>query len=288
MIQKNIDQIIRTKTSIDGDERLPARDDNGDFKITVDNFVESITRFISIAVVPVGSIIPFSGPIIPDEFLEIDGSVLSRITYADLFAAISELKGEFTVTIATPGVFTLSGHGLATGDCVELTTDGALPTGLSANTNYYVIYSNANSFWLATSHANAIAGTKINTSGTQSGTHSLRHVPFGISGAANFLLPDGRGVSLEGTGTQGTAAWAAAEYLGGLGQYKQDQFQSHKMIDGHPKGGIGEDKYVVFYGPSTIYYGTSGLPTTDGTNGTPRTGKVTKGPRVGVTYIIKY
>lgn len=287
MIQKNIDQIIRTKTSIDGDERLPARDDSGDFKITIDNFVASITRFISITVVPVGIIVPFSGPVIPDEFLECDGSELSRTTYDDLFESISDDKGEFTVTIASPGVATLSGHGLVTGDCVELTTDGALPTGLSANTNYYVIYNNANSFWLATSLANAIAGTKIDTSGSQSGTHSLRHVPFGISTAANFLLPDGRGVSLEGAGTQGTAAWAAAEYVGGLGQYKQDQLQGHYHDLAYVMAAAGGGAAADCTGAGSGTWQTQ-APKTDGTNGTPRTGKVTKGPRVGVRYIIKY
>lgn len=39
---KTIDDITRTKTSLDGTERIPSRDDLGDFKITVDNLKASI------------------------------------------------------------------------------------------------------------------------------------------------------------------------------------------------------------------------------------------------------
>lgn len=78
-----------------------------------------------------------------------------------------------TMTIATPAVVTLSAHGLVTGDKVYLTTTGALPTGLTASTTYYVIWVSSSTFNLATSYANAVAGTKIATSGSQSGTHTL-------------------------------------------------------------------------------------------------------------------
>lgn len=40
---KTIDDIARTKTSVDGTERIPARDSSGDFKITVANFQASLT-----------------------------------------------------------------------------------------------------------------------------------------------------------------------------------------------------------------------------------------------------
>jgi len=76
-----------------------------------------------------------------------------------------------TVTIASPAVFTLNGHGLVAGDIVHLTTTGALPTGLAQNTGYYVISAGltANAFELSTT----LGGAAINTSGTQSGTHTL-------------------------------------------------------------------------------------------------------------------
>ena len=79
-----------------------------------------------------------------------------------------------TITIASPGVITWTGHGL-TGACpVVFTTTGALPTGLTASTVYWAVPSSitTNTFQVATSVANALAGTSINTSGSQSGTQT--------------------------------------------------------------------------------------------------------------------
>jgi len=89
-----------------------------------------------------------------------------------------------TISIATPAVITQENHTYITGDAIKFSTTGALPTGLTANTVYYAIYAGANTFNVATTYANAIAGTKINTSGTQSGVHKvLRHAgtSFNIS-----------------------------------------------------------------------------------------------------------
>jgi hypothetical protein len=78
-----------------------------------------------------------------------------------------------TITIASPAVVTNNAHGLAIGAPVYFTTTGALPTGLTVNTIYYVTNPATNTFNLSTTYANAVAGTKINTSGTQSGTHTV-------------------------------------------------------------------------------------------------------------------
>lgn len=127
-------------------------------------------------------------------YLLADGTAYSRTTYADLFAYLCPSKGTFSITIATPGVATLVSHGLQTGDQVYLTTTGALPTGLSANTLYYVIRSTADVFWLATTRANANAGTKIATSGSQSGVHTIRLCPYGLGdGSTTFNVPNIKG-----------------------------------------------------------------------------------------------
>ncbi len=91
-----------------------------------------------------------------------------------------------TISIATPGVVTYTAHGLYTGQKVQITTSGALPTGLTASTTYYAIVNDANSFWLATSLANAAANTKIDTSGSQSGTHTLSAVTINANLAKGF------------------------------------------------------------------------------------------------------
>ena len=138
-----------------------------------------------------GMVLPLAVNTVPSGWLLCDGAAVSRTTYATLFAALFPTVGTFTVTIASPGVFTLTSHGMATGDGVYLTTTGALPTGLTANTRYWVIKVDANTFNLATSLANALTGTAINTSGSQSGTHTCKLAPYGIGdGSTTFNTPD--------------------------------------------------------------------------------------------------
>lgn len=65
---------------------------------------------------------------------------------------------------------------LQTGDGVQLSTTGTLPTGLAAATTYYHIYVSMDSGKLATTRANAFAGTAINVTSTGSGTHTITKV----------------------------------------------------------------------------------------------------------------
>lgn len=89
-----------------------------------------------------------------------------------------------TMTIAAPGVVTWTTHGLTTYDKVYFTTSGALPTGVSASTTYYITTVDANSFKLSTTLANALAGTFITTTGSQSGVHSGFSGGFAITDAS--------------------------------------------------------------------------------------------------------
>lgn len=75
----------------------------------------------------------------------------------------------FTVTIAAPGVFTLDNHKLLSGQRVIFETSGALPTGLSAETWYYVVTDGLSDRLFRVSATKD--GTAITTSGSQSGTH---------------------------------------------------------------------------------------------------------------------
>ena len=163
----------------------------------------------------VGEIKPIIFNTVPTGFLLCDASAVSRTTYATLFAKLFPTIGTFTVTIASPGVVTLTSHGLQTADAVYLTTTGALPTGLSANTRYWVIRVDANTFNLASSQANALAGTAINTSGSQSGTHTANLAPAGVGdGSTTFNLPDLRGVVLVGKNTSDTQFAGLGEAYG--------------------------------------------------------------------------
>jgi len=242
-------------------------------------------------ILPVGTILPYSGISTPSDFLLTDGSAISRSTYSTLFAAITSAKGAFTVTIATPALVTLNGHGLITGDCISFTTTGALPTGLSINTNYYVIYVNANTFNLATSYANALVPTAINTTGSQSGVHSLLFNPYGISGASNFLLPDSRAAFLRGSGT---STLFTANVTTGQGHYADDKSQGHnhyvyrENATGGNSGIAGLNQFTSLSFDLTEVYGIASSPVSDGVNGTPRTATETAGKSLGVRYIIKY
>lgn len=77
--------------------------------------------------------------------------------------------GTFTVTLASPGVFTKTAHGYTAGRPVKFSTTGALPTGLAAGTTYYVIATGltADAFQVSAT----VGGAAVNTSGSQSGTH---------------------------------------------------------------------------------------------------------------------
>jgi len=84
---------------------------------------------------------------------------------------IDVTSGTVTMTIATPAVVSQTAHGLKAGSKITFSTTGALPTGVTAGTTYYVIATGltADAFQFSTS----AGGAAVNTSGTQSGTHTL-------------------------------------------------------------------------------------------------------------------
>ena len=106
--------------------------------------------------------------------------------------------GTVTVTIASPGVATLTAHGLILGDTIKFTTTGALPTGIVSGTAYFVITAGltANDFQFAETSG----GAAINTSGSQSGTHTLhRLTPFFVSDTDLRVPTQGENDALVGT-----------------------------------------------------------------------------------------
>lgn len=73
---------------------------------------------------------------------------------------------------------------ILTGTRVRLTTTTTLPAGLALATDYYVIKVTDSTFKLATSYANAIAGTQINITDAGTGTHTMsRLLPRYTNGA---------------------------------------------------------------------------------------------------------
>jgi microcystin-dependent protein len=146
-------------------------------------------------VAPAGTVVPFAGITVPTNWLLCDGTAVSRSTYAALFAALTS-NATVTLTIASPCVVSWTGHGRVVGDKVSFETTGALPTGLSVGTNYFVSnVINADSFRVSAT----LGGADVNTSGTQSGTHTCRFNPHGCgNGTTTFNLPDATGRTVAG------------------------------------------------------------------------------------------
>jgi len=82
----------------------------------------------------------------------------------------------YTAVNTTSEIITISGHGLTAGIAVKPTSTATLPAELVSGTTYYVIYVSSTEIKLATSYANALAGTNINFSTQGTGTHTLSEV----------------------------------------------------------------------------------------------------------------
>jgi parallel beta-helix repeat protein len=103
-----------------------------------------------------------------------------------------------TITVATPAVITVTGHGLTAGRTIGFFTTGALPTGLAQNTLYYVSATGLTSDTFQVSAT--LGGTSIATSGTQSGIQSIvRGVDMRMAAGCNI-----RGISFYGNGINQT------------------------------------------------------------------------------------
>jgi hypothetical protein len=163
----------------------------------VDNSASGAT-----ATVPSGALVPFSGFILPSGYLWANGQAHSRTTYAGLYAATNK-TGTATMTIATPGVVTWAAHGLRESWPIKFSTTGALPTGITAGTTYYLNSVTTDTFRLAATPG----GADINTSGSQSGVHTAIFSPHGNgNGSTTFNVIDMRGRTAFGLDDMFTTA----------------------------------------------------------------------------------
>jgi len=85
------------------------------------------------------------------------------------------------VDIATD-IITVTAHGFTTGRKVQISNPGTLPTGISAATDYFVIYLTADTIKLATSLVNSQAGTAIDITNIGAGTNTI--TPTALAGAS--------------------------------------------------------------------------------------------------------
>lgn len=219
---------------------------------------------------------------IPANFLECNGSLISRASFAGLFAALV-VSSVVTITIASPGVVTWTGHQLRAMDPILLTTTGALPTGLAVATKYYVKNVSGNTFNLTTTPN----GSAINTTGTQSGTQTAVNAPWeGTAignGTTTFTLPNFSGYFPRGI-VNGTGSPINGNLIRSFGTVETDTFQGHA----HTITVIGAGGAVVGTGSAF----TSSSVTTSGAvsdgHGTPRVDTETHPANQTVLYVIRY
>lgn len=93
---------------------------------------------------------------------------------------------QMTISIAAPGVITLPvDFSIADGTAISLTSTGALPTGLTVGTTYFVVNSTGNTFSLSAT----LGGTAITTSGTQSGLQYVSQRGINLASVGDASTP---------------------------------------------------------------------------------------------------
>lgn len=182
-----------------------------------------------------GMILLYGGFTPPAGFLSCDGSSIAAATYAALAAVLRGRYGYgsgtvFTTTFAT-STFNVTAHGLAAGTVVFFSSAGTLPTGISANTPYYVIASGLtlNAFKVSAS----LNGSSVSLSDNGSGTHSLY---------TSILLPDFRGRAAIGAGTGTKVATFVSRAsnvitASGLSNANNNEFQTGQPVAYSAPGG---------------------------------------------------
>lgn len=96
------------------------------------------------------------------------------INFTGFQYGVQTCYARMTVTIASPGVMTVKNHQFQAGQGFMLQTTGALPTNLNNTDIFYVISTSyaKDTFRFATTPG----GSAVNTSGSQSGVHSIKPV----------------------------------------------------------------------------------------------------------------
>ena len=131
---------------------------------------------------------------------------------------------------------------ILTGTRVRLTTTTTLPGGLATATDYYVIVTSATTFKLATSYANAVAGTAINITDAGTGTHTV-----------TWLLPrytNGAGLNAMFFNPSATALGAATPNLS-LGYTNSAQVGSRSTPTVLPVGKTAASNSHIIYTGAT-------------------------------------
>lgn len=244
-----------------------------------------------------------------------------------LGVAVNSISNATAGSLVTRGIITSNITGVTVGDPVYSTASGTLSTTMSAKVIGYILTTGANAkvfvdiksqntnylVDLINGAATVPPGMVAPFLGTVSPTgwlmcdgvmfHNVNTYPnlyavignnYGGTPAVDFLTPDYRGMFLRGTGTHGSLAKAAGGNFAGpaLHVSELDMSQGHY----HDPSAVtfsttsGGTNYHARGNSPDASSTTSGAATqtTDGVNGTPRTGNETRPVSFGINYIIKY
>lgn len=225
--------------------------------------------------------------------LKANGQGVSRTTYPILFAYLVR-SGTATFTNGSSNVG-MAAHNLSIGDPVKLFTAGTLPINFTAGThglptvgvNYFVkAVVDANTVTLSSS----VGGAAISAGSAGTGTHTWVNAPCGDGdGSTTFTVPDMRGNFARGWNDD-----ASIDANRAIGDVQADAFQGHfhswsagggRVYTPDVNNGTAAATGSAVWGAVT---GAVGAPTTDGSNGTPRTAAETRPRNVSLMATIRY
>jgi len=105
-----------------------------------------------------------------------DSGLLDAQVYNTYMTNITIPDFQNVTTITLPSTITKNSHGLQSGDAVQLTTTGTLPSPLSLSQTYFAIVIDINTFQLAASYLDTVNNIPIVMTDSGSGTMGFRAI----------------------------------------------------------------------------------------------------------------
>lgn len=153
-------------------------------------------------------------------------------------------------TAAVSDILTAAAHGFITGLKGQASTTTTLPDGLALTTDYFVIVLSANTFSLASSLVNALAGTAIDILDAGTGDHTF--TPTALAGATVKLEKSNSSVKAirEGTGSWSDVAAATSITADGTVWLEKDRptFRWARLSYTLTAGSMSTDNHVLVKG----------------------------------------
>jgi len=184
------------------------------------------------------------------------GSLASVLNLTNWSIAETFANQSASITIATPAVVTVPAAP-ANGTAVAFTTTGALPTGITANTPYYVYNRTSTTYNLTTTAGSVQTATIL---AGASFTGSISGTTLTVSAVASGSI--GVGQTISGTGvTAGTTITALVTGSGNVGSYTVSASQTVASTTITATGGTVTVGAAPSNGDIVIFTTTGALPT---------------------------